>query len=106
MSNALKCNKCSVCFDPENVEGFFVSLRDIVVRDSEKYKETKMDYAVKGYDLCPSCSKEFLAWSKIDKQIEKAKDADKLIQKALVPPPDQSTDLLKKMRGIASSLWR
>ena len=115
MSKALKCNKCEACFDPENTDGYFVSFDKIVIRNASTYKETKTAFVDPSFDLCPRCSAEFLDWARIGDRLKKTVEREEAkraeqekIDKMLESMPENKTsnDLLKKMRGIANSLWR
>ena len=86
----------------------------IVIRNASTYKETKTAFVDPSFDLCPRCSAEFLDWARMGDRLKKtvereeAKRAeqekiDKMLEN--MPENTKANDLLKKMRGIANSIW-
>lgn len=59
MSKALKCDSCGVCFDPEFVNGEFISIRELVVQDKDSYKKNEVNARTESINFCVDCTRKF-----------------------------------------------
>lgn len=66
MGKAIKCDRCGVCFDPENTKGEFCRFRNPVFQDWADYRMNKRTYLMFSdenpdeiVDLCPDCGQMF-----------------------------------------------
>lgn len=94
MSEAIRCNRCGECFDPNELKYDAVRFTNPVVYDGENYRKTK----IKGYmvkllketpyfddriDLCPKCTwyfKKFMAGYNFMIQLDPDDDWNEFIE--------------------------
>ena len=62
---ALKCNRCEKCFDPNTMIGAMIRFRNPVVKDAEDFRTARCQFMFPEFmadefiDLCPDCAKGF-----------------------------------------------
>ena len=111
MSQALKCDRCKICFDPWTATEEFTTLNDIVIQDRQAWANREVTYRDEEYHMCPECTKKFKRFmsgdsKEIEKDISDKPNPEKFRFKTTGDLGSNTDELLKKMRSIAVNLWR
>lgn len=89
MSQALKCDRCKVCFDPWTATDDFTKLDNIILYSRQSWSNNEVEYRDEEFHMCPDCTKEFLVFLSTD----------------VVKRDRSPTVILKEMQKLANELW-
>ena len=62
MSKAIRCDRCSKCFDPYTIRCDFSTFGKLIVQDGKQYSNHEYGYCDEDMNLCPDCTMQFAGW--------------------------------------------
>ena len=68
MSKALRCDRCSTCFDPYTVTGEWATIKTLIFQNSKEYEKREVGYRDEDIHFCPKCAEQFAKWLNIKEE--------------------------------------